>query len=274
MPLNPLDWTASPFLTLYVATLAIVVVLAVRHRIAVSAGSSVLAAPISDPVELGWLSGGRQRAADTVLVAFLESGAAIQGRRGRLTIDLSHALPARFARFTHSMSGVGSVAAFRRAIKSALDDVGTALSARGLIPDPAAVVWLQRRTWLLLLIPLSLGAAKCWIGEARGKPIGFLVLLLVLTLAIGLLLSAFAPYRTRAGRKAAREELRRRARAARAPQGAEMVLAFALSGAAVLAGRPYADLLRTNGGSGCSGSGCSGGDGGGGGCGGCGGGGC
>jgi len=277
MPLNPLDWTAGPFLTLYIAlAAACVLAAAIARRNSAGSDTSSPGGTVSDPVELAWLSGGRRRAADTVLVAFLESGAAIQQRRGRLAID-----PARlrflgeFFRFARLTDAAVSVSSFRRLIQPGLDEVRDALASRGLAPSREQTLRLTRTTCMIFAMPLVLGLMKCMVGVERGRPIGFLITLLLFTGAVAFGLASRPPFRTRAGWEAVKKARQGQARAARAPEDSEMVLAFALSGAAVLAGRPYAPLLQSNGGTGCGGSGCSGGDGGGGGggCGGCGGGG-
>jgi uncharacterized protein (TIGR04222 family) len=280
MPLNPLNWTAKPFLTLYVAVAMAAVLLVLVLRRSVTTGPDPMGPTISDPVLLAWLTGGPRRAADTVLVAFLECGVADQvGRRGRLSIDVTRGidltrgpLPDRFRRFTGLTNGAGSVTAFRRAIRPALEEVRNSLIQQGLAPAREVTAQLGRHTWMIFAIPLILGSAKCVVGLERGRPVGILFFLLLCTLAIALYLSANPPFRTQAGRTVAADALRLRSRAARAPQDSEVTLAFALSGAAVLAGRPYARLLVQGGGSGCGGgTGCGGGGdgGGGGGCGGC-----
>jgi uncharacterized protein (TIGR04222 family) len=206
-----------------------------------------------------------------VLVAFLESGAAVQQSRGRLTIDPSRFRSlGEFSRFARLTGAVGSVNSFRRAIQPGLDDVRDALAGRGLAPSREQSQALTRGHWLIFAVPLVLGLTKCVVGAERGRPIGILITLLLFTGAVAFNLASRPPFRTRAGWEAVKNALSGQARAARAPEDGEMALAFALSGAAVLAGRPYAPLLRANGGSGCGGSACGGGDGGGGGgCGGC-----
>jgi hypothetical protein len=94
----------------------------------------------------------------------------------------------------------------------------------------------------------------------------FLVFALAL---VSFIIATAGPARTSAGTRALRRAKRQNPRAARAPVGDEIMLAFALTGAAVLAGRPYRPFFLTpsdtgGGSGGCGGSGC-----GGGGCGGC-----
>jgi uncharacterized protein (TIGR04222 family) len=271
MELNPLNWPAQPFLTLYVAVAGVAILLVLALRRAATSGDAEPGPAIADPVMLAWLAGGPKRAADTVLVAFLESGAAEQaGRRGGLSIDLQRGtLPVWFLRFAGLANAAQSVAAFRRAIQPALEEVRDTLVQRGLTPPREAIAQLGRNTCAIFAIPLILGSLKMVVGLERGRPVGILFFLLLCTVAITLVSVGSPPFRTRAGGTAAADARRVQARAARAPEESELVLAFALTGVAVLAGRPYAPLLVPGGGSGCGGSGCGGGGGGGGGCGGC-----
>jgi uncharacterized protein (TIGR04222 family) len=272
LPLNPLDWTAAPFLTLYIAVVmtALLIVLAMRR--AIKSGPESSGHRTLDQVELAWLTGGRRRATDIVLVAFLESGAATMDGR-KFAVDAAGVVvPSDFRRFVQYVTGSQSVAAFRRAIQPGLDQVNDALAALDLVPSQEQLARLNARTMAIFAVPLVLGFLKCVVGVNRDRPIGILFVLLITTLAIAVGLVRHKPFRTRAGEAFAADAQNRLARAARAPEESEVVLAFALSGAAVLAGRPYAALLRPAAGSasGCGGAGCGGGDGGGGGgCGGC-----
>ncbi len=84
MPLNPLDWTAQPFLALYVAVAvaAVLLVLVLRRSVTTGPDRWHLNQFLTRSC-CAWLTGGRT-ALHTVLVAFLECGVADQeGRRGR-----------------------------------------------------------------------------------------------------------------------------------------------------------------------------------------------
>jgi uncharacterized protein (TIGR04222 family) len=274
VPLNPLDWPAEPFLTLFVAVVALAVLIVFAMRQAIKAAPASLGYTTTDQVELAWLTGGRRRATDTVLVAFLESGSAkLEGSKFEVN-PAGGSPPSGFLRFAGYVTAARSVADFRRAIQPGLDQVHDRLAARGLVPSRAQLARLDARTMAIFAVPLALGVLKCIVGVNRDRPVGILVVLLIVTFGIALALVRNKPFRTQAGETAGADAQRGMARAARAPEENEVVLAFALSGAAVLAGRPYAPLLRPSAGSasGCAGSGCGGG---GGGCGGCsGGGGC
>ena len=110
--------------------------------------------------------------------------------------------------------------------------------------------------------------------QSRGKPVGFLILLVMICGLANVLLQVRSARRTREGSAVARELRADRSRAVRAPLQAELPLAFAVLGTTALIGSEYAPLAKQIA-SGCGGGGDGGGGGGdgggGGGCGGCGG---
>jgi uncharacterized protein (TIGR04222 family) len=73
---NPLDWTAGPFLSLYVLLALIAGIFVVMGRR--SLGPPALRTQDHDLglLDLAWLAGGRDQVADTVMLAFLTAGAA------------------------------------------------------------------------------------------------------------------------------------------------------------------------------------------------------
>jgi uncharacterized protein (TIGR04222 family) len=115
---------------------------------------------------------------------------------------------------------------------------------------------------------LASGIIKALVGAERHHPVGFLVVLLILTTFVGIAL-ARSPTWTRAGKDVLRTYQASHARASRAPLDHELLLAVALSGAVVLSGTAYASVYAASKtmNSGGDGGGCGGG--GGGGCGGC-----
>ena len=125
---------------------------------------------------------------------------------------------------------------------------------------------------------LGFGYAKLLIGESRGRPVGFLTLLLVITGFLAVIRFLVLDRRTRAGQEALAEARERSERLQRAPASGETDLAVALFGTAVLVGSDWGAFhqLRVasssgDGGSSSTSSGDGGGSGcGGGGCGGCG----
>jgi uncharacterized membrane protein YgcG len=129
--------------------------------------------------------------------------------------------------------------------------------------------------WFLPL--LGLGVARVVAGRANGRPVGFLVALLVVTVVVAAVLVVRVPNATELGRRTLQRLRAEQPRPAAGASPAKLTLGTALFGAAVLwaADTDTALLLRVpreHGVFGDVGGGSFGGDGGGGG--GCGGGGC
>ena len=124
--------------------------------------------------------------------------------------------------------------------------------------------------WLLM----AFGIPKLFVGVERERPIGYLSLLLLITLVLTAVRFARVDRRTGAAIDAVQAAWKNSQRLRIAPTPPEMGLAVALFGTGVLAGSYYESLhkLRQSSGDGGSSSSDSGSDGdGGGGCGGCGG---
>src|SRR5918912_2965132 len=81
MALNPFNWTAGPFLTLYLALAAIVFLWAFRQR-------SLIGPPMQAPhplseLELAFLAGGARRLGDAVLLCLTSQNGAAIDTKGR-----------------------------------------------------------------------------------------------------------------------------------------------------------------------------------------------
>ena len=274
----PLDWPAEPFLTFYVlVTLAsVVAALRIQGRIG-GAGPGVQQVPLR-PLQLAYLAGGPVRTANTALLGLLAAGGATLDPKHNLRIlSPPDTLPSWLDGFRRSAPGVTSPQQFLAASKPAISAIRSGLAMQGLAPTPVQQATRTGRALCILLLPLLLGVAKVMVGQARHRPTGILTLLLVVTGVVGLFILAKPSHRTRAGLAALQRNREHHARAARAPLDHELPLAFALTGAAVLAGTEFAGLgprmraaetgSNSGGDSGCTGD--SGGDGGGSGCGGC-----
>ncbi len=275
--LNPLDWTAGPFLLLYsVCAAAVLIGLSLWRNQIDGHGRGFL------PDRLGvlhwaYLAGGAERASAAALVALLEAGAAVPDRkRGVVQVDRTTPVPPEFEPFRAVGGGETSRAAFQSQFARHWGTLHDDLVRDGLVPGDDAVGGFRLWGGLAVGAMAALGVAKIVVGASRGRPVGYLVLLLLITVAIGAFLLLRRPHRSQEGTSALAEVRRSNARAVRAPLPAELPLAFALSGPAVLAGREYGWFVALKPGSGDGGSGCGGGDGGGGsgcggggGCGGC-----
>ena len=277
MPMNPLDWTAGPFLALYaaLALLTGVVCFWLRQRV----GPSDVAYTKLTAPELAYLNGTRNRVSDTVLVEFLTAKVANSSDdAAQVSFNAGGRLPAALEPFRYLMdAGPMKRSEFYRRMKDGVAAVRERLERLGYVPDRAAV-WQHRLTVIgLWAVPLILGFSKVAVGMERHKPVGILGFFLFISV-MALLNFLIRPYRSAAGRQLLAIENKASERAARAPLANEFALAVALTGLAVLSGSAYASIYtasKAGGGSGCGGTGCGGGGGdggGGGGCGGCGGG--
>ena len=272
--MNPLDWPAIPFMRFYVLLcLSVVLIFFLLRRVA-KGSADPLAVGELNFLELAYLSGGAQRVADTIMVGLMTAGAATYEAKARLFSfhPAQTALPKELEPICAQLGGGGTRKGVTSALSYAIEEIRGRLVRRGLLlrPDRQRLV-ISISLGLVVLLLLA-GVAKISIGIDRHRPVGFLTFMVFAELIAGIVLARSGPIATAAGDKALSDSQLRYARLARAPLGPEMALAFAIAGAAVLVGTPFAAFGQTirsqdNGG------GCGGGGGGGcgGGCGGCGG---
>lgn len=273
--MNPLDFTAGPFLALYVAVAALAWLIAasISRNIGPGGGTSASLSTI----QMAYLAGGEGRLAHALLVSLLTSKAAVLLQKGRLIfVDRSRlqAAPEHADVAPLGLSGEMTRNEFQMRIQPMADAVRADLQRLGLVPDPSMLPSYRLKILAVFAVPIILGLAKVDVGLARDKPVGFLIALLIATAVLALVYLT-APRLTRAGRDALEASRRQHARAARAPVESELPLAVALTGLVVLSGTDYGDLHASEASGGGDGAADGGGDGGGGcggGCGGCGGG--
>ncbi|MGO1070130.1 TIGR04222 domain-containing membrane protein [Lysobacter sp. CA199] len=284
---NPLNWRGAAFLAGYIPAIVWAFIAAGAIARTLRGPNRRTHAACDDPVELGFLAGGEERAADVALVELMQRGVlqldytdtATDAARRRdqvwLRVDTSRAaqLPPLLRTASDVSARAQTLTATLEALQRAYLPVAAQLRRNGW--------WMTaQREWQVRLIgnlpPLALtvfGVAKIAIGLIRDKPVGFLCVLVFLAgfLTLGRLL--LSQLRTRAGDWILHD-------ASRGLAGADMVRRAALMGTIGLVGTDCSEYhtLRTpvssgsSGDSGSGGSGCSGGGGScGGGCGGCGG---
>jgi uncharacterized protein (TIGR04222 family) len=197
------------FLVVYVL-LAVVVALHVRRR-----RRAVADVPTTRPVDrlaehpydVAHLNGGADLALCAALSAMHRSGTITTAGRGlvvagqrpeprahELERAVHHAAGAPVAR--RHLARAGGVA-------SALHRIESRLVGAGLLLDGERRCEIRRTAgWMFALA--SLGVARIVAGIAGGRPVGVLVVLVLLTLLIGVGQSRSAPRRTRAGDEALR----------------------------------------------------------------------
>lgn len=279
--LDVLDWKGEQFLAFYAQLLlgAFTLAFAIRWLIC-STGRPAVARNLS-PVEVAYLKGGSLRAADTLVIGLSSCEAAtVTTSPPRIRVSTARTnLPRDLQPFRSLDQGTFTRSQFKKMFERApaTQRMRIELADANLILDSGRNAWCMAATLLILVPVILLGVAKVVVGVGRDKPVGFLVMLLLVGLGV-LIFTAFRQRRvTREGRATVVAMRRQNDRAVRAPRQHEVPLAFAFAGAAVLVGTEhaaYASMIRSasssggsGGGDGGSGCGCGGG---GGGCGGCG----
>lgn len=274
MALGPFDLSGGPFLILYAVLFVSACIVSVRA----AQGLRPEGRPpgrLTD-AELAVLAGGAPRHSELLAAQLFAAGHLSVGEKESLvlaadapstpTVRVLRGLPSPL-RWPVADRALGDLA---RAAQARLVDRGLLLAGAG---------WRLRIAQALPFVLLAgFGLIKLLIGEARGRPVGFLTIALIVTVAVAVIRMAGLDTRTRAGQAALAEARSRHDRLRRAPTADELGLGVALFGTTVLVGSGWEAFhrLRTAGSDrGATGSdGGGGGDGGGsggcgGGCGGC-----
>ena len=271
MSLGLFDLAAGPFLELYVVLLGVTIIAGFLIPRWIRPGGH--AGLVTDIGELAYLAGGMARFTDAVVAHLLATRAlAMVGKKGfhartrgvgRTGVELT----------VLALSGEQSWKGISQSLKSHAEPIERRLVADYLLMDARQT--LQTRFWQTLpyFLLLPFGAIKVVVGEMRHHPVGYLVVLLILTAILALIRWVAVDRRTQGGHDALAGARSRAVRLKLAPTSTETDLAVALFGTVVLVGSGWSGFheLRTAklGGDGSS-SGCGGGGCGGGGCGGCG----
>jgi uncharacterized protein (TIGR04222 family) len=272
MTLNPFNLTAEPFLALYM-TLAGLLFWWGFYLKSMIGPATPTVHPLS-LLELAYLSGGANRVGDAALLNLIsENGATITPKGDRISVT-DQAPLAKLIDRPPSLAVLPAMTrqAFQKAMAPLVERVQGRLQQLGYYPSDEQMASFRRTVIPFVVLLFAFGTIKVFVGAGRNHPVGFLIVLLVITIFTGLALAKRAA-RTQAGKEALAAYQASHAREARAPLDHELLLAVALSGTVVLSGTSYASVYaasRTmNDGGGDGGGGCGGGGGGGGGCGGC-----
>src|SRR5450631_3086932 len=268
MTWNPFDWTAGPFLALYLTIAAIVFLLGFRFRSMI--GPAARATHQLSVLELAYLAGGARRLGDAVLLSLMSgNGASIAPKGHKITVTDQTPLATLMGRPTLlPVSPNMTRQQFQTAVTPLVERVQGRLQELGYCPTDDQMTSFRMTVLPFVVLLLLFGMIKAFVGAERHHAIGILVVLLVLTTFAGLALAKH-PTWTRAGKEVLQTYQASHARASRAPLDHELLLAVALSGAVVLSGTAYASVHAASQRMNSDGSSCGGGGGGGGGCGGC-----
>jgi uncharacterized protein (TIGR04222 family) len=277
MTWNPLDWTAGPFLALYLTVAVIVFLLGFRFRSMI--GPAAQATHQLSVLELAYLAGGARRLGDAALLSLTSGNSATIAPEGdKITVtDLNPLATLAGRPLLLTVQPNMTRQQFQTAVKPIVGRVQGRLQELGYYPTDDQMTSFRMNVLPFVVFLLVFGIMKALVGAERHHPVGILVFLLMLTAFAGIVL-AMPATRTRASKEVLRTYQASHARASRAPLDHELLLAVALSGAVVLSDTDYASVYAASrtmnsGGGGCGGGGggcggCGGGGGGGGGCGG------
>jgi uncharacterized protein (TIGR04222 family) len=267
MSLGPFDLTGGPFLQLYGVLL--VLTIAAGFTIPRWLRPEGRTPRRIDTDDLAYLAGGAGRFAETVTARLLASRQlAMDGKNKFTPGQLGTGTPVE-----RSVLALPSGAGWTQ-VERAIGKHSRTVRDRLVDSDLMMNGWQSLQIRFFQTLPyfllLGFGYAKLLIGESRGKPVGFLTLLLVTTGFLAVIRFLVLDRRTRAGQEALAEARERSQRLQRAPASGETDLAVALFGTAVLVGSDWGAFhqLRVASSSGDGGSSTSSSDGGGSGCGG------
>jgi uncharacterized protein (TIGR04222 family) len=239
---------------------------------------------VTDVEQLAFLAGGFGRFSQSVVARLLAARALAMNGRNLFAIVGRERAQSDAERRLVALASPVNWNEIERALRDQAGALKRSMAAAGLLADIKTFRRMRGRAILPYLLLIAFGIAKCVVGVSRDRPVGFLVLLLILTTAFAILRWISLDRRTQAGKDAVDEARRETERLSIAPTMPETGLAVALYGPVVLAGSGFEDFhkLRDNmggssqsggscGSDGGGGGSCGGGGGCGGGCGGCGG---
>ena len=278
MSLGPFDLTGGPFLTLYSALLAAVLIagFVLPRRLRPDGRRQ----RVTDVDQLAFLAGGGARFGDALVARLLASRALLMVGKNRFRAAAGAAGETPAERSVLALHAPMRWHEIQLALKAHADPLEERLIALGLLMRDGELAALRFRTTLPYALLVGFGAIKLIVGDARDRPTGYLTALLVVTVLCGAVRWFTIDRRTRAGVEAVEQAREQSQRLRKAPTVTETGLAVALFGTIVLAGSGWENFhrLRSAGGDGGTssdgggdGGGSDGGGGCGGGCGGCGG---
>lgn len=295
--MNPLDLHGPEFLGFYVVTLLIAVALAaiMRWLLRPPWDEALETSQELTPIEVAYLGGREDGALNAAMAGLVHrnllevDGVARKVKARKSLPGDANSMEMAVWNAAHTDSG-DTVVQIRSSARSKAVNLRDRLLDLGLIVSPEQGLVFRCLSSLPVWGVFVLGLLKIFVGISRAKPVGFLNVLVIATVAVALFFTFKPQHRTRRGDRLLQQLKEENAAlehtAKRHPdrvEAADMVLAMGLFGTAILASGHLAQLQLafrpppSSSGSGCGSSGCGGGGGcgggcGGGGCGGCGGG--
>lgn len=294
--MNPLELTGPKFLLFYVIVLVIAIIIAtLLRRWLIRSNEDFSVKRISvDPYEAAFLRGGPQQAIDTAIAMLVKSNFLKVSKTDRKLSIIRKLQPGahrleQLVLNTVASKGTIKIADIRSKVLRSAGPVADRLKTLGLVVSDQQWSAARKASAFALTLVLLLGVIKIGIGISRDRPVGFLVVLCILTALIAFGFFNTRPVATKLGKRALKqlkeENAALEATAKTQPQRlghGDVALALGLFGFTTLAfmDDSWIDLRRafqppssSSSSSSCSSSSCGsscGGGCGGGGCGGCG----
>jgi uncharacterized protein (TIGR04222 family) len=272
MGLGPFDLTGGPFLLLYIALL--LAALAAGFIIPRRLRQPGRAQTVTDPDMLAVLTGGKGRFVEALVARLLARGALVFAGTNSFAPKPGAQGDSAAESRVLALSAPIKWSTIQSQVADYAEPVARKLAGTGLYmtdEEAARTRWWQTLPYVLLI---GFGTIKLMVGEARERPVGFLIGLLLLTAICAAIRWFTLDRRTQAAHDAIAEASSRNDRLKRAPTTGEVGTAVALFGTAVLAGSEWNDFHRmrsasdggssssdggsSDGGSGCGGGGCGG----------------
>ncbi|NJK59339.1 MAG: TIGR04222 domain-containing membrane protein [Oscillatoriales cyanobacterium SM2_1_8] len=245
--LNPLAFAGSPFLTFYglLSVFAIAVASSLRRALRLPAGQPTDSTVSLDVYEAAYLAAGESRAVDTVVAGFIQKewvtvqSDALVWQSPRA--DFSHPLEPAVAQ---AIAVDGAPEAVQGAVGPSLGTIRERLQTLGLLVKPAQARQAQLVPALAIASLLGLGAAKILVGLARGKPVGFLLLMSLGVALVSLFFALRPVHRSRWGDRVLRELQGPIAKTTLERADPQLPWAFALLGMAMLPDEGFGDWKK------------------------------
>ena len=256
--MNPLEMTGPSFLTLYLSLRP--APLPWRRRSGGCYAFLIVAPEFAavdlDPYEVAYLAGGEKSAVHAAIVSLVRSGAVTVNAAGRTLLAAGtlppglHPLERACAPDIEDEEDWRQIGACGRVAKPLLEKTRNRLTTLGLLMDDGPAWRTRLLETLPILAVLLLGLAKVQVGLSRGKPLGFLIVLCVLTAIAVVHFVQKPPYRRSRWGDRVLDRLRQQneamrltgSRSAADLEAHDLALALGLFGTGILAGGPLNDL--------------------------------
>ena len=252
---SPLDWSGGQFLALYAVLLGVPLLIGnwLRDRAFAACDRDDATALLEDPREVAMLSGGPRRVVETTVAQLAASGALalVRTKAGVLRLKASgdgtnadDPLAQAVLKPCRNQQGAPVSRVLR--LKADVRAIEARLAALGLRPGKGDRKRAAGLFWKPLVLLLVFGAVRVVVGAGSDQSVGFLMLLMVVTLVIGITTAGSLPRLSASGVRwleRRRGEWFRERKPMATPE--DVAMAVALIGPSALAGVAGLEPLAT-----------------------------